>query len=164
MGPPRAAAARSGRAQSSRIRQWIVMTALRAKSLLRGSEAAESLVREVLEFFGESDVAEISLTKGHALLRANWTRLCGQYEPGEKDLMANVTILAELLGLDEAEHDLLALFAAVPTHPALQQTLERIEGAHRIRPPGRSRSCSAMAWTGYGKLLLLVQRWRGTKF
>ncbi|HZZ92997.1 MAG TPA: AAA family ATPase [Usitatibacter sp.] len=41
--------------------------------------------------------------------------------------MANVRLLADALGLTAVEHDVMALFAAVPSQPALQQALGRID-------------------------------------
>jgi SpoVK/Ycf46/Vps4 family AAA+-type ATPase len=105
----------------------MLITASRAESLVRPLEAAEALTREVLEHFGEKAADSMSMGRARRLLQRRWTDFSGHDEPGEPELMANVRVLADALGLDAIEHDILALFAAIPSQPALQQTLGHID-------------------------------------
>ncbi len=124
---PRAALGRRERAPSHRIRRWLVMAGRQAKTLLRSSEAAETVLREVLEMLGEEGAAELTVGEAERRLEAVGERLASRPESGEPELMANVGVLSRLLGLEEVEEEVLALFAAIPTNPGLQQVLERID-------------------------------------
>jgi transitional endoplasmic reticulum ATPase len=132
MGKPRAALGRTS-PSASRIRRWIATAGLRARLLARSRSAAEALCQQVFRALGEDSDDEMTLTRAQALLRAKLTDYSVAFEPGEPELLANVTKVSNWLKLSPIETDLLVLAAAAPSQASLSRVLDEIDAKSRVQ-------------------------------